>query len=266
MQLRGRSANADLWAKVMDSRSGRTGRPGESPPAEVRALPAPSEGGRIEAALRDSNASTALALPTEDPAFRRQVQEALGQVLLRRRVPEHFLRSPEDQLYFSAIQVLRQGTHREEILNVLAACMDRRTGHKVLPSYVDVIRQLSRDELELVRHLPKIGRSAPITHVNVVLPTNQSVVVYRNVLPESYARLCMFKDNIPQYVDNLARLGLVVVRTEDEASANTYRAMARFPFVRELLRGAPEGSRLAMTPSIIARTDFGEGICQACFE
>ena len=185
---------------------------------------------------------------------------------MRRGVPAQHLQVPAKQLYEAAIDALRFTVAKDEIVNVVAACMDARTGHRVLPSYIQVIKEISRDELTLVCNLPGLGRSAPAAHVNIVLPTNQAVVVYRNVLPETLAEACMFKDNIPQYVDNLVRLGLVAVRSEDEARANTYRAMVRYGFIKRFLAAAPQGSRLAMTPSTLALTDFGEGLRSACFD
>ena len=225
----------------------------------------PSSRGNNLVPVEETNAS-ALAIPTEDQALRRFVQDAIGRVLVRRGVTADDLRLPAKEVYEAAISALRFSSASEELINLIAACMNSRTGHRVLPSYVDVIKQVSRDELELVRQLPKIGRSVPIAHVNLILPTNQAVVVYRNVVPDQLAEKCRFKDNIPQYIDNLTRLGMIAARPEDEVGNSGYRSMARLKFVKRLLVGAPGGSRIAMSPSTIALTDFGEGLRSACFE
>jgi hypothetical protein len=225
---------------------------------------APSSRGNSRVPVDETNTS-ALALPTEDQALRRFVQDAIGRVLVRRGVTADDLRLPAKEVYEAAINALRFSAASEELINMIAACMDSRTGHRVLPSYVDVIKQVSRDELELVRHLPRLGRSVAIAHVNLILPTNQAVVVYRNVVPDQLAEKCTFKDNIPQYIDNLSRLGLVAARPEDEVGNSGYRSMARLKFVKRFLVGAPGGSRIAMSPSTIALTDFGEGLRSACF-
>lgn len=250
----------------MEAPPGQPRQPGEAQTLQGRplALPRKLEGG-VAVSIEEGVAS-ALALPGEDQALRVGVQEAIGKTLVRRGVTGADLQPPPANVYASAIEALRLGGSAEAIICVIAASMDARSGHRVLPSYLDILRQVSRDELELIRALPALGRSAPVSHVNVILPSSQAVVVYRNVLTESMASLCQYKDNIPQYVDNLARLGLVVVRLEEEARGHAYRAMAKFRFVRRFLAQAPEGSRLAMTPSTISITDLGEGLCRACFD
>lgn len=241
-------------------------RAGGSGPGHGRDLVNTSVPGRVDLGSIEETIASALVATSGEQSFSRVVQEAIGRALVRRGVVASDLQTPPGHLYAAAVEALRLGSAADEIVNVVAAYMDARSGHKVLPSYIDILRQVSRDELELLRNLPKLGRSAPATHVNVILPTNQAVVVYRNVLPDTLAAVCKFKDNIPQYVDNLARLGLLAVRLEEEARGNAYRAMAKFSFVRRFLAQAPEGSRLAMSPSTIAITDLGECLCRACFD
>lgn len=206
------------------------------------------------------------ALPGEDRELRNFVLGAIGRAVVRRGVSPQDLQAPAKNVYAPAMEALRYVSAREELGNIIAATMDVRTGHRVLPAYVEVIKQVSNDELQIIRQMPKLGRSSPITHVNVVLPSNHSIVVYRNVVPEALAQFCAFRDNIPQYIDNLTRLGLISIKSDDEASASVYRSLARLKFVREFLDRAPEASRLAMTPLAIALTDFGEGLRQACFD
>jgi hypothetical protein len=254
------------WLLGMERRLSQGERPANAPASAGREIVSLSTAERMTPVTLEERIASAVALPSEDLTLRRFVQERIGKTLVRRAVREQDLQTPPKQLYSAAIEALRQGVASEEIINLMAASMDARTGHRVLPSYIDVLKQVGRDELQLLRNLPKLGRSTPMTHVNLVLPTSQAIIVYRNVLPEALADLCEFKDNIPQYVDNLTRLGLVAVRPEDEARTSSYRAMARLNFVKRYLVGSPKGSCIAMTPSTIALTDFGEGLCRACFE
>lgn len=251
-----------MGTRFVDSTKGPGKARSTGEPAGVGA----STTAKTERAAIEETMALAITLPTEDRALHAFVQEAVGKVLLRRGIPTADLQTPDKHIYVPAVDALRYASSAEAIINIIAASMCRETAHRVLPSYIELVKQISLDELELIRRLPKPGRSTPITHVNLVFPTNHVVMVYRNVLPEAVAATCEFKDNIPQYIDNLTRLGVMVFRPEDEASTSTYRAIARLKFVKQILAGAPEGSRIAMSPSAIALTDLGEGLRRACFD
>jgi hypothetical protein len=257
---------AGCWNLDMESRAGQMQRAGGSAPGHGRDLVNTSVPGRVDPGSMEEDIACALVAVSGEQSFSRVVQEAIGRALVRRGVATADLQTPPAHLYAAAVEALRLGSAADEIVNVVAACMDARSGHRVLPSYIDILRQVSRDELELLRNLPTLGRSTAVAHVNVILPTKQAAVVYRNVLPETLAAVCKFKDNIPQYVDNLARLGLLAIHLDAKARTSVYRTMANFSFVSAFLTQAPEGSRLAMSPSTIAITDLGEGLCRACFD
>lgn len=207
-----------------------------------------------------------LPVPLQGPPLHSLVQDAVSRVLVRRGIPASDLRAPDKQIYIAALDALRTTQATDAMMGVIAASMDARFGHRALPCYVDLLKQLSVDELALIRGLPDVGRSYPLTHVNLVLPSNHAIVVYRNVVPEDLAAACEFKDNIPQYVDNLVRLGILRVQEEDEGCRSAYRAMARLTFVRQFLSGSPHGSKIAMSPSAIALTDLGGGLRSACLD
>jgi len=205
-----------------------------------------------------------LAVDTAD--VRDFLHGALVEAISRREIPRERLCPPRADVFLPAIEALRYSPSRHEIANLLAANMDGRVAHAVLPSYIEVLKQISLDEIELLKRSPILGRYAAVADLLYVYQRGQTAVAYRHILPEFLAKACAVRSNIPQYVDNLLRLSLLERPAGEEADDEHYRSLGRYEFVQELRRNAPPRSRVAVGKGVIGVTDFGDQFRRACLE
>ena len=186
--------------------------------------------------------------------------------ITRREVPQEKLRAPRADIFLPAVEALRYSNSRQEIANLVATNMDGRVAHTVLPSYIEVLKQISNDEIELLKLAPILGRFAPAADLLYVYSRGQTAVGYKHILPEFLAKACSVRSNIPQYVDNMMRLSLLERPVGEEADDEHYRTLGKFEFVQELKRTAPPRSRVAVGKGVIGVTDFGDQFRRACLE
>jgi hypothetical protein len=147
---------------------------------------------------------------------------------------------------------------------MLASSLDSRQSHRVLPSHIEVLKQLSRDEFELLKSLASTNRGSPSGHANIVTAQGLTSLLYRHVLVEDIARSVERTDNIPQYLDNLERLGLVSVSSRSSAPDSVYRTMASYRFLSQILEGTTQTGRIAISPHSVSLTDFGKCLRALC--
>jgi len=192
------------------------------------------------------------------------VSETVSTALIARDIPRKDLCLPRMDVVIPALDAARYSPIKDAFASLIASSMDNRTAHRVLPAYVEMLKQLSEDELVLLRDSPKVGRFTPIADIVYVLANDQVVSVYRNVLPPAVAGACTHKDNIPQYVDNLVRLNLLYRPTTQEAADTSYRSLSRLGFVRDLMRAAPPRAKAGLEKSVIGLSDLGDKFLRAC--
>ncbi len=153
------------------------------------------------------------------------------------KIPQESLVAPPEMLSFSALQYMALSIDepdlRELYANLLATSMDARAAHTALPSFVEVIKQLSPDEAKLFKYM---GTGAPLPVISL-WPVGESsgryVLEYFSLLGESAQ--CDHPDVAPVYIANLCRLNLVVVPNDIcYKNAEAYKALEADPRIREL--------------------------------
>lgn len=199
-----------------------------------------------------------------DELIRKFVSEAVSTALIARDIPRTELRLPRMDVVIPALEAARYSPIKDAFASLIAYSMDNRAAHRILPAYVEMLKQLSEDELVLLRDSPKLGRFTPIADVVYVLPNEQVVSAYRNVLPPAVVSACAHKDNVPQYVDNLIRLNLLYRPSTQEASDVSYRTLSKLPFVRDLMKAAPARAKAGLEKSVIGLSDLGDKFLRAC--
>jgi hypothetical protein len=123
-------------------------------------------------------------------------------------------------------------TMRERYLNLLAASMDGARADRVHPGFLEVLRQLTSDEVRIVslfQHdgpYPIISVQSRYRHGAVV----STVLRHFNLLGEQAG--CEHPRRAPLYVDNLCRLGLVELRrVRISEDTRVFRAVEQHPEV-----------------------------------
>jgi hypothetical protein len=199
-----------------------------------------------------------------DEQIRRFVSETVSTALIARDIPRNKLQLPRMDVVVPALDAVRYSPIKDAFAALIAHSMDSRAAHTVLPAYVEMLKQISEDELLVLRDCPKLGRFTPIADVVYLLPNEQVVVAYRNVLPPAVVNGIGHKDNIPQYIDNLMRLNLLYRPATQEAANASYKSLSRLPFVRDLMKAAPHRAQAGLEKSVIGLSDLGDKFLRAC--
>jgi hypothetical protein len=192
------------------------------------------------------------------------LRQLVSQALVRRNVPDGVVAWPRMSIAVPAIEAMRYSDLPEQFANLIASAMDERTASAVLPAYVEVLKQLSSDEIELLKTAPQLGRFAPIVDIVYVFPNEQIISGCRNILPAALSNACKVRRNIPQYVDNLCRLSLLSRPNGQVADEASYKTMLRQPFLKDILKAAPPKSNAGYDKAVIGLTDFGDQFRKAC--
>lgn len=233
--------------------------PRRAEPASERALPSVAR-----------TVSDALTHPKDAVWSMEEVQaftvERVMDVLRSRRVPKARIQSPLMDIAVPGIEAMRYSRLRAEFANLIAASMDKRHAHEVLPAYLSVLKQLSLDEVRLIAAWPGAARAVPVAHINAEEKDGQSAPFARNLLPKKLTGLCDHPANVPRYIDNLLRLA-ILHRPEDvdAPDAAIYREIVEESSIDPKRRLRGRASRtLRVHGALIALTDFGEGFRSAC--
>jgi hypothetical protein len=183
---------------------------------------------------------------------------------------------------------------REMFINLLASSMhvdSRQTAH---PSFVEIIKQLTPDEAKIV-HLFRDSWSIDLWQFEVEIHAMKDGAGYYD-MPLVLKRLSLIaKDtgiecasNIPSYIDNLLRLGLVYETRkwashfrdesklrnpyiETRPNGTTYHGGRRlpelcdeYPEIFEIVRGFKTNDNLMCWQSSLRLTPFGKSFCLSC--
>src|SRR3954464_3407914 len=129
-------------------------------------------------------------------------------------IPPARRRTPNATLALKALAgvVRSAGTVRDSYLSLLTATMDRAVADDVHPAFIDLLGQLSDDELLLLATLggpgpyPLVSVSSRLRHGGA----SRVELHHFSLLGERAG--CARPDRTPAYLDNLNRLGLVEIR------------------------------------------------------
>lgn len=244
-------------------RSSRKARSQDVLDKSVTSIVIPASRPVVDAAV-SSVVSDLPAISANTEEIRAYLTHTVSIALERRGVTDSDLRGPRMDVVIPSIEALRYSEIRPAFATLIASSMDARTAHTILPAYVEILKQLSEDELALLRAMPVPGRFNPIADIVFILPNEQIVSAYRHVLAADMADRCIIRGNIPQYMDNLARLNLIHRPLGQQAADVAYRPLTRLPFVQAILQKAPDKARTGIDKAVCGLTDLGESFRQVC--
>jgi hypothetical protein len=131
-----------------------------------------------------------------------------------------------------AASVRNDATMRERYLNLLAASMDGARADRVHPGFLEVLRQLTSDEVRIISLFQHDG-PYPIVTVQSRYKHGAAVAtVLRNFSLLGEQGGCEHPRRVPLYIDNLVRLGLAEVRrVRISEDTRMFRALEQHPEV-----------------------------------
>ncbi|MEV4654816.1 DUF4393 domain-containing protein [Micromonospora sp. NPDC049301] len=149
---------------------------------------------------------------------------------------------------------------KEMYLNLLTAAADDRRSEDAHPAFVEVIKQLSARETNLLNTV-LLARETPLVRLDDRLETGGYDILLMHVMNLRDLNGEPIEDPaVPAWVDNWGRLGLVRVGYEVSLhGGNLYDWARKRP---EYIRFS-EGTMVRITKGYIARTAFGERFLRA---
>lgn len=189
-------------------------------------------------------------------------------------VSEEKIITPDPSIVGPALESLRYNGNNENIkelyANLIANAMDVDTVKKAHPSFVEIIKNLTSDEALILKFF-RPGVYQPI--VDIKLADNETGGEFNfeeNVSEIGRMAGCKHLDLVPSYIDNLCRLGLLIIPPGRQLiKDDAYDSIIKTPVV-ELIQKALEdrsaGKSLNFNKKYIELTSLGCQFQSACVE
>jgi hypothetical protein len=214
----------------------------------------------------DQTAARAAGVALSANAIGDVIRTGVIAALRRRDTAEDMLCEPRTDIFAPAVAAMASTALRAEFCSLIASAMDVKRARLLLPAYVDLLRQLSRDEVSFLRALPPRGRFTPVADLVRQSKSGQIESCARHIVSAKLAGVCETPENLAQYVDNLMRLGLVARPPGLQADDAPYGAISRRPFVRKLVAARPQTGGFSFDRGVIGFTDLGAMFLAACLD
>ena len=174
---------------------------------------------------------------------------------------------PRTDISLPAIEAMRYSPLRHEIVYLIAATMDESRSEIAHPAFIEIIKQLTVDEIRLLSALPEKKNVIPLINLNYVDQIDQIKFAVRCVIPESIAEICSKKRAIPTYIDNLLRLKLVEMPSGLKIAQDTYyETLRKAPFLNDPDHKPPRQLRKLIERRVLRLTSFGEAFRTCCID
>ena len=186
------------------------------------------------------------------------------------------LTSPEPSIAVPAIQALQYTGYQTEIAdmfaNLLASSMTKDTASGVLPSFVEIIKQLSPDEAKLIKYF-FTSKVNPLINIKFVNTGGSFEIIQHKLSLFGEAADCETISSVPIYLDNLVRLGIIYI-PEDGYYSNDehYALLENHPDVVNLIGAVNndininQKGKIEIDKKMLSLTSYGQQFCKVCFD
>ncbi len=179
-------------------------------------------------------------------------------------VPEENIETPPTNIAGPAVEALRYTGHNEHLrelyASLLAMSMNKNTLEKAHPSFVEVIKNLSTEEALILEHFVNEDIYPKIDIQEILKDNKGHIIRFQNftLFHELDSRLK--PNNIPTYLDNLQRLGIVeILKDEYLANDKLYEELQASKALLSLIKSIEsKGLEVNFRKGIISLTAFGK--------
>lgn len=192
------------------------------------------------------------------------------QKAIRREIVEFV---PVDPLIgVPAIEALRYAGHRVDLREMYAelfvTAMDKSTAAKAHPAFVEIIRQLTPDEVKIIQ-LTRSVEMIPLISVRLVYPGYGYTIIKNGLTDYELLNDIECKDLIPTYMDNLDRLKIIQTTYEQYLNNDLYASIEEqhtieYEGKRVHNRDKFDGKTVEFHQGMALLTDFGRQFRDAC--
>ncbi len=191
--------------------------------------------------------------------------DTVNEILTLRHVPRGDTNPPGMEITVPAIEAMRYLPLRREIAALIATTMDARRCDEAHPAFLNILSQLTRDEIRLLDSLPGKDRILPIANLYVEVARKRTDVLYRNIVPQPLADVCSVKARIPKYIDNLRRLQLIEEPNDFAIPAGKlYAQIVSQRFCSEIVNQRGMRQKTRIERRVICLSDFGAAFRNVC--
>lgn len=161
------------------------------------------------------------------------------------KIPEEKLTEPEPYVAVPALQQLSYSLDSEDLremyANLLTSSMNIDTKTNVHPAFVEIIKQLCPDEAKLLKYLSRHFQQ-PIIDVKLKLGNGQGYITILQNFTAIADGVCDNPSAIGSYLDNLARLKLIDIITDEYYTIEElYKPLNEHPRVKALMSSPVQG-------------------------
>lgn len=198
-----------------------------------------------------------------------KIEEYLTQTVEKklsdRKVSPDRVTTPDPDIAVPAIEALRYSKLRENYANLVATAMNADTAMDAHPAFVEVLKQLSLDEVLILEYLPVVGRYEPMMDLGYSLAEKGEFITYRHVATIAADAKCKSLHSLPQLIENLCRLGLTEIppmrRLVDDWRYDRIRTLETFIQAKA---SVPQGGQFTEGLALIGLTPLGASFRDAC--
>jgi hypothetical protein len=202
------------------------------------------------------------------------VKESVSAKLRERQVSNEQIITPAPYVAIPAIQGLHYCNSipelRDMFASLLTTAMNSATARAAHPSFAEIIRQLSPDEAKILRRIRDYqGNHLPMIDVHALTPGAAGFhEAAQNFSLLSFDSHCQYPDLLPEYIDNLCRLGLTVIPPQTHlVRAELYAPIENHEFVQWWKKAYTEaGMEPRLLRKVLSKTQFGKQFLGACLD
>jgi hypothetical protein len=189
------------------------------------------------------------------------------------KVPVENIQTPDPAVAGPALESLKYTGHKETLrelyANLLASSMDKETAKNAHPGFVEIIRNLSSDEGELLSFVFKSGHDIPLIDIRKQSRNNKSGSIIgggsMSIICNDAG--CEHCDLSQSYIINLERLGLISIDKERELfDQNGYTRILEIKNIKNLIKALDNDSEYQanIRKYYAELTPFGRQFAKAC--
>lgn len=196
------------------------------------------------------------------------VQDKVAEKL--ENIPPERIQAPNPSVAGPVLESLRYNGHdadlREMYANLLATSIDSNTARDAHPGFVEIIKSMSPDEARILKTFLVI-HSKPLIDIQMHNTGGGYHTLSPNVSIIGAEAGCSYNDLVPNYLNNLCRLGLLEIDNISRLKEDKlYQPIEEAPDVKQLkdLLNEKEGVNVKLKRKKVEITQLGKQFAGAC--
>lgn len=187
------------------------------------------------------------------------IKTKVTEKLEQRGVKEEDIVTPDPDIAVPTIEAMRYTKLKNECANLLATSMLKSKAYNVHPSFVEILKQLTPDEVKVLNQLPVNPYPHPFIYLKRVLPESKGDVKlgahFGDLAKKS---LVEYPQKMETYMNNLERLGIIEFGVGSHLTeASRYDECLSDPYVKEVLARSTETNTFDYDKTFFRYTALG---------